>query len=132
MAIHTDIAACIFGIIASILLFVVSGLFYEFNGLTGCFVFLGVFFLLYTLFAFLIPNTKNSRDFVFSYGVSTGCMFVACLMTFIIMSHFHTRPHCNVGTKSCAKYIFGSLFGFLSSGFFLVASILSFKVVHIW
>ncbi|CRG96117.1 conserved Plasmodium protein, unknown function [Plasmodium gallinaceum] len=132
MAISRDIATSIFGLIASSLLFAVAGTFNELTGVVGCFIFLGGAFTIYTIITFLIPSMKNSRDLVFSYGVSTACMFVACIMTFIILTYFYTKIHCHYGSKYCARLVFGSIFGFLSSGFFLVSSMLSLKIAHVW
>ncbi|ANQ08095.1 Uncharacterized protein PCOAH_00023800 [Plasmodium coatneyi] len=86
MKIEKDKVTFLLGLIASILLFVVGGLFNNVSYLLGCYIFLGLVMTVYTILAFFIPSTKKSRDFVFSYGVATACMFVISLMFHIIVT----------------------------------------------
>ncbi|SBT76947.1 conserved Plasmodium protein, unknown function [Plasmodium ovale] len=132
MAMRKDITTFLFGLIASILLFVVGGMFDSGSYFMGCYIFLGSVLTTYTILTFLIPSTKGSRDFVFSYAVSSACMCVISLITHIVITDAYTRPICSTTSNGCIKYIFISLFGFISSTCFLVSSLLSFKLAHIW
>ncbi|SBT71165.1 conserved Plasmodium protein, unknown function [Plasmodium malariae] len=132
MAIHRDVITFIFGIIASVLLFVIGGMFDNLSYILGCYTFVGFLLTIYTIFAFLIPNTKKSRDFVFSYAVSTACMFVLSLMVHIVITDRHTKISCEQKSNNCVKYVFASVFGFVSSTCFLVTSVLTFKIARVW
>ncbi|CAD2091155.1 conserved Plasmodium protein, unknown function [Plasmodium vinckei brucechwatti] len=120
----------IFGLVASILGFVVGVLFNSINYIMGCYIFISVILLFYTILVY--TYNKNSRDFIFSYAVTTGWMFLISLMTHIVVTDIYTTPSCRNDRHSCAKYIFCSVFGFMSSLCFLATSYLSFKIAHVW
>ncbi|GAW80837.1 conserved Plasmodium membrane protein, unknown function [Plasmodium gonderi] len=132
MEIQRDIVTFLFGIVASLLLFVVGGMFNNTKYIFGCYIFLGFVLTTYTILAFLIPRTKKSKNFVFSYAVSTACMFLISLMSHIVITDAHTAPACAGNVNHCTKYIFASIFGFVSTLSFLVASILTFKLANVW
>ncbi|CAD2103458.1 conserved Plasmodium protein, unknown function [Plasmodium vinckei] len=120
----------IFGLVASILGFVVGILFNSINYIMGCYIFISTILLFYTILVY--TYNKNSRDFILSYAVTTGWMFLISLMTHIVITDIYTTPSCRDSRNSCAKYIFCSVFGFMSSFFFLATSYLSFKVARVW
>ncbi|GAB66343.1 hypothetical protein PCYB_091290 [Plasmodium cynomolgi strain B] len=131
MKMRKDMLTFLLGIIASILLFVVGGMLDNVNYILGCYVFVGFVLTAYTILAFLVPNTKKSRDFVFSYGVTTACMFVISLMIHIIIIDSHVKSACKHNNGNCVKYVFTSVCAFASTSCFLAASIMTFKVIHV-
>ncbi|KYN98702.1 putative membrane protein [Plasmodium gaboni] len=122
----------ILGIVSSLLLFVTAVMFNDIDFILGSHIFVGFLFTIYTIFTFLIPNTKNSRDFLLSYAVSTACIFIISLMFYIVVTKYNIVGNCRVGTNKCFPYILGTSFGFGSSALFLFTSILSFKLAHVW
>ncbi|VEV56243.1 conserved Plasmodium protein, unknown function [Plasmodium vinckei vinckei] len=120
----------IFGLVGSILGFVVGVLFNSINYIMGCYLFISIILLLYTILVY--TYNKNSRDFIFSYAVTTGWMFLISLMVHIVVTDVYTTPTCRSNRNNCANYIFCSVFGFMSSFSFLVASYLSFKIARVW
>ncbi|SCM20641.1 conserved Plasmodium protein, unknown function [Plasmodium chabaudi chabaudi] len=119
----------IFGLVGTILGFVVGVLFNSINYIMGCYIFISIALLFYTILVY--TYNKNSRDFMLSYAVTTGWMFLISLMTHIVVTDIYTSPNCKSHMNSCAKYIFCSVFGFMSSLCFLIASYLSFKIAHV-
>ncbi|EUD65524.1 hypothetical protein C922_04030 [Plasmodium inui San Antonio 1] len=132
MKMRKDMVTFLFGIIASILLFVVGGMLDSVNYILGCYTFVGLVLMMYSILAFLVPSTKKSRDFVFSYGVTTACMFVISLMIHIVIVDSHVKSSCKYSNGNCMKYVFISVCGFTSTFCFLAASIMTFKVIHVW
>ncbi|SOV77919.1 conserved Plasmodium membrane protein, unknown function [Plasmodium sp. gorilla clade G3] len=122
----------ILGIVSSILLFVTAVMFNDIDFILGSHIFFGFLFTIYTIFAFLITNTKNSRDFLLSYAVSTTCVFVISLIFNIVVTKYNVVGNCRFETNKCFPYILGTTFGFCSSALFLCTSILSFKLANVW
>ncbi|CAA9988085.1 conserved Plasmodium protein, unknown function [Plasmodium knowlesi strain H] len=132
MKLGKDKVTFLLGIIASILLFVVGGLFNNVSYILGCYTFLGLVLTVYTILAFFIPSTQKSRDFVFSYGVTTACMFVISLMFHIIITDSKVKSSCRYNNSNCAHYVLISVCGFASTFCFLAASVMTFKVLRVW
>ncbi|SPJ10816.1 conserved Plasmodium membrane protein, unknown function [Plasmodium sp. DRC-Itaito] len=132
MELNKNKVTFILGIVSSILLFVTAVMFNDIDFILGSHIFLGFLFTIYTIFAFLIPNTKNSRDFLISYAVSTACIFVISLIFNIVVTKYNVGGNCRFDSNKCFSYILGIASGFGSSALFLLTSILSFKLANVW
>ncbi|CXI46519.1 conserved Plasmodium protein, unknown function [Plasmodium berghei] len=120
----------IFGLVGSILGFIIGILFNSANYTMGCYISITTAIVIYTIVVYIYH--KNSRDFIFSYGVSTIWMFVIYLLANIIATNMYTSYICRYHMNGCGLFVTYSIFGFISTFCFLAASYLSFKIAYAW
>ncbi|CAG9476591.1 conserved Plasmodium protein, unknown function [Plasmodium vivax] len=132
MKMRKNLATFLLGIVASILLFVVGGMLDHLRYILWCYTVVGIVMIVYTILAFLVPNTKKSRDFVFSYGVTAACMSAISLMIHIIIVDFVVKPSCKYGSRTCLNNVYIAVCGFASTLCFLAASMMTFKAARVW
>ncbi|ETB57939.1 hypothetical protein YYC_04727 [Plasmodium yoelii 17X] len=118
----------IFGLVGSILGFIIGILFDPASYMVGYYIFITIAVVAYTIIVYIYHN--NSRDYIFSYGISTIWMFVIYILVNIIATTTHTTSACRHNTNSCGLFITYSIFGFISAFLFLAASYFSFKITY--
>ncbi|VWU50028.1 conserved membrane protein, unknown function [Hepatocystis sp. ex Piliocolobus tephrosceles] len=123
--------AGIFGLAGSLSLILTACLLVNFTYLIICSMLVGTSLLVFTLFVFYIKNYRHTREINISYATVTTYTTILSLMVFIVFTIQNTGTNCNNIVRNCTRYIFVSIFGFVSALCFLVTSVLMFNILEI-